>query len=218
MATMNKNGFIKSAQEHNITGYQLIMGKAKNNVIGMLYGGYQFDRLSLFTRLDIDMLMEDIACNGVKVAYEHHTYNRKSVAKQKVNEAHGRMDGERVVNYIMQLMTYANPFENIQFKGQTWVSVLNQLIEREQDSEISKVANWIESMKEFHASKAKKIVFELINNKEVRILDGHVIPEKTFERFLSQFCKENNLKELEDVEMKELINKYCERFQEVVGV
>ena len=218
MATMNKNGFIKSAQEHNITGYQLIMGKAKNNVIGMLYGGYQFDRLSLFTRLEIDMLMDDIACNGAQVAYEHHTVNRKSVAKQKVNEAHGREDGERIVNYIMQFMTYADPFKNIQFKGQTWVGVLNQLVEREQESEISKVANWVENMKDWHASNAKRIVFELINNKDIRILNGHVIPEKTFERFLGQFCKENNLKEFKDTEMKELINKYCERFQEVVGV
>lgn len=218
MATMNKNGFIKSAQEHNITGYQLIMGKAKNNVIGMLYGGYQFDRLSLFTRLEIDMLMDDIACNGAQVAYEHHTYNRKSVAKQKVNGAHGREDGERIVNYIMQFMTYADPFKNIQFKGQTWVSVLNQLVEREQESEISKVANWVENMKDWHAGNAKRIVFELINNKDVRILNGHVIPEKTFERFLNQFCKENNLKELESEKAKELINKYCERFQEVVGV
>ena len=73
-------------------------------------------------------------------------------------------------------------------------------------------------MKDWHAGNAKRIVFELINNKDVRILNGHVIPEKTFERFLNQFCKENNLKELESEKAKELINKYCERFQQVVGV
>ena len=218
MANYNVSAFKKSAQEHNITGYQLILGKSKGNVIGMLYGGYQFDRVSIFTKLEIDMLMEDIACNGAEVAYKNHVSGRRSVAKQKVNEAHGRMDGERIENFLNQFMTYADPFKNIQFKGQTWISVLNQLVEREQDSEISEVKNWIKSMQDWHAGNAKQVVMSLINKGDVRILNGHVIPQKTFERFLEQFCKENGYSELDEVKMNELINKYCERFQEVAGV
>lgn len=210
MAVFNLKGFNESAKQHNITNYQLIMGSSKSgkNVKGMIVDGYTFDRLSLYTREDIDMLMEDIACNGAKEAYTNHVNGRSSKAKQKVSEAHGRFEGERLANYLQQIMTYADPFENIQFKNQTWVNVLNQLVERETACKQTELGAWKASMREWHAN-SETVCNSLIESKQIRIIKGHVIPEKTFKRFLEKFCNENNFKIISDEKMLQAINSYC---------
>ena len=216
MANMNRASFIKSAQNHNISEYQLILGKCPNNVIGFLYGGYKFDRVSTFTKCEIEMLMDDIACNGVVKAYENHTYNRNSKASHKISDAHGRMDGERIVNYFLQLRTNASPFTNIQFKGHTWISVLNQLVERESDARTSELNYWCHSMRDFHTN-AKKVCIELVKSKQVRVLNGHVIPEQTFRRFLNQWVDENKIKGLDDNKMDAMIDMYCNKHMATIG-
>ena len=221
MAVSNKNKFIKYAQQYNIGEYQLIMGNDKKgrNVKGMLVSGYMFDRLSQFgTDKDdtrIEDLMHDIACLGVKEAYKIHTSMQTSKAKQKASEAHGRGEGERFINLLEQSMTYADPFENIQFKGHTWVSVLNQLVNRELDSKTSRIEEWKESMKHWHDN-SEQVCNSFINNGKIRVLGGHVIPEETFKRFLIQFCKENGFSVLSDTKMIEVINAYCNRYMAVI--
>ena len=216
MAVFNLKGFNESAKQHNITGYQLIMGNSKSgkNVKGMLVSGYMFDRLSLYTREDIDMLMEDIACNGAEAAYKNHVNGRSSKAKQKVSGAHGRFEGERLANYLQQLMTYADPFENIQFKNQTWINVLNQLVARESTCKQSEIEAWKASMKEWHAN-SESVCNSLIESKQIRVIDGHAIPEKTFKRFLEKFCTENGFNIISDAKMVEAINAFCNKYNKV---
>ena len=221
MGVSNLKKFNESAQKHNIKGYQLIMGadKSGRNVKGMLVGGYMFDRLSLYGLSgtdDIDELMQNIACHGVKVAYEMHVSGRNSKAKQKVSQAHGRMDGERLVNYLEQCMTYADPFENIQFKGQTWIAVLNQLVERETACNLTEIETWKNSMKEWHAN-SERVCNNMLLSGKIRVLNNHIIPEKFFKNFISKYCEVNGFKTLQDSQIIELINKYCERYMQVVG-
>ena len=221
MAVNNFKKFNESAQKHNVKDFQLIMGSSKSgrNVKGMLIGGYMFDRLSLYGLSgtdDIDELMQNIACHGVAKAYEMHVSGRNSKAKQKTSNAHGRFNGERLIHYLEQLMTYADPFENIQFKGQTWISVLNQLIERERDCKLSEVETWKDSMKEWHEN-SERVCKDLIESKQIRVIDGHAIPEKTFKRFIEKFCNENGYKVLSDSKMVEVIDAYCNRYMAVIG-
>lgn len=216
MANYNLGSFNKMAQKYNVTGHQLIMGKANGNVIGMLLGGYKFDSLGNFTKLDIDMLFSTIACKGVAEAYKEHTYGKNSVAKQKVNNAHGRMDGERLVNFLEQSMTYADPFANVQFKGHTWISVFNQLVESRK-CEVVKVENWKESMKHWHENSVA-VVERMLNNKEIRVFDGYAIPSEVFKKFLNKYCEENNYNTLPEDKMNYMIDSYEKRFNEVVGV
>ena len=220
MGVSNLKKFNESAQKHNVTDYQLIMGadKSGRNVKGMLIGGYMFDRLSLYGLSgtdDIDELMQNIACYGVAEAYKMHVSGRNSKATQKASDAHGRFEGERLVNYLQQVMTYADPFENIQFKGQTWISVLNQLVERETACDLTEIETWKNSMRDWHAN-SEKVCNDMLLSGKIRVLDGHIIPEKYFKNFLSKYCEVNGFKTLQDSQMLELINKYCERYMKVV--
>ena len=188
MANMNLNSIVKSAQEHGVTDYQLIMGSSKSgkNVNAILIGGYKFDRISNLTKCEIDIIMDDIACNGVAVAYEHHTYGRNSVAKQKVNEGHGRSNDERFAYLLKQMMTYAKRFNGIQFVGQSMESVFDQLIERESLT----LDRWVKGMIEWHGSNAKALVLNAIG-KSMHIVDNKVICDCTFRNLISEYAKQN---------------------------
>lgn len=215
MANYNIGSFNKISAQYNITGHQLIMGKAKGQVIGMLLDGYKFDGLGNFIKSDIDMLFSTIACKGVAEAYKEHTYGKTSVAKQKVNPAHGRMDGERLMNFLEQGMTYADPFANVQFKGHTWVSVFNQLVDTRRCESV-KYENWVNSMREWHVN-SKLVVERMLNDKEIRVIDGYAIPNAVFKKFIDKYCEENNYNKLNDDKVNYMIDSYCKRFNEVVG-
>ena len=215
MGVSNFNKFNKYAQEFNVTGYQLIMGadKSGRNVKGMLIGGYTFDRLSLYG-LDGDdqiiELMQNIACHGVAEAYKMHVEGRKSVARQKINEAHGRSHDERACHGLEQLMTYADSYENVQFKGRTLTDVFNQLLDRNMDMEVCKVSHWVETMKDFHGfNKAKKLVFEMLNNKTIRVIDEHVVCDKTFRIYIDKWTDENGKARVNEDLKTQAIEKFC---------
>lgn len=209
---MNLNSVVKSAQEHNVTDYQLIMGSAKNgkNVNAILVGGYKFDRLSNLTKAEIDIIMDDIACNGVAVAYEHHTYGRNSVAKQKVNEGHGRTDDERIAYLLKQMMTYAKRFSGIQFIGQTMESVFDQLIERESLT----LEQWVKGMRDWHGSNAKALVLNAIG-KSMHIVDNKAVCDATFRGFISEYAKQNGLTEPNEEQKGKMIAVYLKGLERV---
>jgi len=206
MAISNLNKFNKYAQEYNIGEYQLIMGADKKgrNVKGMIIGGYTFDRLSLYENEEIIELMENIKCNGVAKAYEMHVNNRRSVAKQKVNEAHGRSNDERMDYLLQQLMTYGKRFNGIQFIGQTMESVLDQIVE----CETTTTAQWVEGMKDWHGSNAKRLVFEALQNGRMHIINGTAICDSTLRDAISRYAKENKCNEPTEEQKTKMIKVY----------
>lgn len=206
MATINMKQAKKWATHYGVN-CQLIPGASETNCKAVIYNGIKHST-SNWTGIMFDSFFAEIACG--------QNVDGSSVAKQKINEAHGRAYGERLVNFLEQYMTYADPFENIQFVGQTWISVLNQLVEREMDFALTEVNQWKESMKEWHVN-SDEVVTRMIESKEVRILNNHVIPSKSFERFLIQYCKENNYTVLSQDKINLMIDMYCKRYQEVIG-
>lgn len=215
MANMNLNSVVKSAQEHNVTDYQLIMGNSKSgkNVNAILIGGYKFDCISNLTKVEIDTIMDDIACNGVAVAYEHHTHGRNSVAKQKVNEGHGRSNEERFAYLLQQMMTYAKRFSGIQFVGQTMESVFDQLIERE---DLMTLDRWVKGMIDWHGSKAKALVFDAIKDKSMHVLkDNKVICDCTFRDYITEYAKQNKLRVPNKDEQTKMIAVYLKDLERV---
>ena len=218
MAVSNKNKFLRSAEKYGVKDFQLIMGNDKKglNVKGLLIGGYMFDRLSNYgtDREDtsIDDLMECIACEGVAKAHELHVNGRNSVAKQKVNEAHGRSNDERFDYLLKQMMTYANRFSGIQFVNQTMESVFDQLIKRETIT----LDQWVKGMKDWHGSNAKALVLNAIKNKSMHVLnDNKVICDCTFRDFVSEYAKQNKLHEPTDEQKGQMIAVYLKGLERV---
>lgn len=203
--------------QYGITNYQLIMGadKSGRNVKALLIGGYMFDKLSQYGLDGDDLiieLMQNIACHGVAKAYEMHVSNRRSVAKQKVNEAHGRSEGERFNYLIDQIMTYGKRFKNIQFVGQTTESVFDQMIAY-QDLTLT---DWVKGMKDWHGSNAKIKVLEAIQNKTIHILnDDKVICDATFREHIKKYAEENHKRVPTEDEQTVMINTYLKGLERV---
>ena len=212
MANMNLNSVVKSAQEHSVTDYQLIMGSSKSgkNVNAILIGGYKFDCISNLTKVEIDTIMDDIACNGVAVAYEHHTHGRNSVAKQKVNEGHGRTDDERFAYLLKQMMTYAKRFKNVQFVGQTMESVFDQLIEVESQT----FTEWVNSCKDWHGKNAKAFILNSIG-KNVHVIGDKVVCDRTFRDSIGEYAKQNGYKEPNEEQKTKMIAVYLKDLERV---
>ncbi len=213
MANMNLNSVVKSAQEHGIKDYQLIMGNSKSgkNVNAILIGGYKFDCISNLTKVEIDTIMDDIACNGVAVAYEHHTHGRNSVAKAKVNEGHGRSNEERFAYLLQQMMTYAKRFSGVQFVGQTMESVFDQLIEREDLT----LDRWVKGMIDWHGRNAKQKVLDAITNKEMHVIGDKVICDCTFRDYITKYAKQNKLTIPNEEQKTKMIAVYLKGLERV---
>ena len=217
MAVNNLKKFRESAQKHNIKDFQLIMGSAKTgtNVKGMLISGYMFDRLSLYGLSgtdDIDELMQNIACYGVAKAYEMHVSGRRSVAKQKVNDAHGRTEDERADYILKQIMTYGKRFKNIQFVGQTIEGVFDQMIE---NTDLT-LDRWVKGMQDWHGKNAKAKVFDAITNKKMHVLnDNKVICDCAFREHIEQYVKENKLSLPNEEQQTQMINTYLKGLERV---
>ena len=162
----------------------------------VIVNGIQY-KSSQWTRDDAEAVLSDIACKG--------TEEVKSVAKQKVNEAWGYDEEQRIEHYIKQFMTYADPFAGIQFKNRTLLDVLNQIVENQ--PELCNYRVWVESMKHWHAN-AKVVVMNMLQNKDVRIVGDYVIPTKTFERFLDKYCVDNEIEYFTDDKKNEIIEEY----------
>ena len=232
MANMNLNSFTKSADEHNITGYQLIMGKAKSNVIGMLYGGYNFDRLSLWTRADIDNLMDCIKHYGAKVAYEMHESSKTSVAKQKINTARGRSHEECIQHREQQQMTYADTYKHlIQFKNNSLGACLECLKDLTENNEsimgdnMNNYEVWIEHVKAGFIedakgnttrglARAKEFIINALSNNDIYIINECIYTNYNLVNFVKVWTKANGGR-IGDAEAQKLVNKWVADMQGV---
>ncbi len=225
MAKNNLNGFNESARQHGISGYQLIMGGAKNgkNVAGMLLEGYTFDTLTNYTREDIDMLMDNIKCMGVAEAYKEHIQGRNSKAKQKVSDANGRTDMERLVNLLDQSMTYADGVKHmIPLGSADLLTCMQCLVDIVEDSKnimgenLNEVHTWVERMKDWHSFNAKQKVFEMLTNRDIITLNGFVYTNYALVSLVKAWAKAQN-KKVSPEQAQGFVNKWVDRMQEVVG-
>ena len=227
MANMNLKQFNEQALLHGVT-MQLIMGKAKNNVIGMLCGGYKFDRLGNFTKCEIENLMQEIACEGVQKAFENHNFNRFSVAKSKINEAHGRTRMEVGFNQLDQSMTYADGIKKlVQFKGRNMTSCLDTLhdikirhedIRHENINEyktwVQHVINWyVEDNKSKGLGIAKSVIMNGLKNKQFRIIDGIVYTRWELQQFMQTWLEVNGLGRLTDDKIEQIADAWQKSFE-----
>ena len=215
MAVSNLNKFKASAIKYGVKEYQLIMGadKSGRNVKGMLVDGYMFDRLSLYGLSgtdDIDELMQAIACDVAK-AHEAHVSGRNSVAKQKVNEGHGRSNDERFSYLLKQMMTYAKRFDGVQFIGQTMESVLDQLVNREDMT----LDRWVKGMRDWHGSNAKALVLKAIKDRTMHVIGDKVICDCTFRNFITEYAKQNHFNEPSDEQKEKMIAVYLKDLERV---
>ena len=224
MANRNKNAFTTVLLEKNINNAQIITGKNPDNVIALNVQGYTFDRLSNVSKLDVELLADDIACMGTKKAFEVFMANRSSVAKQKVNNAHGRTVLEVLENALNQEMTYADSIKPlIQLKGKRLSDALECLkdITESQNTIFNENMNyyktWVkhvvawytdkESCK-FHAKGlelAKNFIMNALHNGDVLIVNEHVYTRYCLENFIKLWAESNSVK-YSKVEIDKAIN------------
>ena len=215
MGVSNLNKFNKYAREYGVKDYQLIMGadKSGRNVKGILISGYTFDKLSQYGLDGDDLiieLMQNIACMGVAEAYKLHVAGRKSVAKVKANEAHGRTNDERYSYLLEQMMTYAKRFKNIQFVGQTMESVFDQMIEQANITP----EQWVKGMQDWHGVKAKAKVLNDLKNGAMHIVYDDIkgcevaVCDVAFREHIQEYCKQNHLNEPNEEQKTKMIKVY----------
>jgi hypothetical protein len=213
MANRNRNAFTTVLLEKNINNAQIITGKNPDNVIALNVQGYTFDRLSSFTKLDVELLADDIACMGTQKAFEKFMACRSSVAKQKVNNAHGRTVIEALEHALAQNMTYADSIKPlIQLKGKRLsdaLECLKDITESQNtifDENMNYYKTWVkhvvawytdkESCK-FHAKGvelAKNFIMNALHNGDILIVDEHVYTRYCLENFIKLWAESNSVK------------------------
>ena len=226
MANRNRNAFTTVLLEKNINNAQIITGKNPDNVIALNVQGYTFDRLSSFTKLDVELLADDIACMGAQKAFEAFMATRSSVAKQKVNNAHGRTVFEALEHALSQNMTYADSIKPlIQLKGKRLSDALECLkdITESQNTIFNENMNhyktWVnhviawytdkESCK-FHAKGlelAKSFIMSALHNGDILIVNEHVYTRYCLENFIKLWADANSVK-YSDEDVKKAIDEW----------
>lgn len=196
MSTVNMKQAKKWSTYYGVT-CQLIEGKNPLNCQAVIVNGKRI-ATSNMNGLQLEMLFSDIACG------QH--VDGSSVAKQKINEAHGRTNEERLSYFIKQLMTYANRFDGVQFIGQSMESVLNQMVKNQSLT----LTDWVKGMQDWHGSNAKALVYKAIKNKEIHVIDESkiVICDCTFRDFIKEYAKQNQLRVPTDKEQGIMIDTY----------
>lgn len=202
MATVNMKQARKWQAHYNVE-CQLIAGANETNCKGVLYKGTLI-KTSNYTGMDFELLFEKLACGQV--------VNACSVAKQMVNDAHGRTREESLKNYANQDMTYAGCLENIQLYGRTLMEVLLQVFDRQIFVyDMNYKNNWIKSLKNWHGDNALKVANKMIVNKDVRVIKGYAVASKYFYKAVDLWIKENKLSYVADDKKKvEILDKFCE--------
>jgi len=178
---------------------QLIPGASPKNCKAIIYNGITI-KSSNMTGCELEALFAELACK--------QNVEGLSVAKQKVNEAHGRSYRECLDNFIEQYMTYADDFEGVQFKGRKLNEVLEVLVCDAPES--LEYKNWLVSMQDWHGKNAKNKVMEMLNNKDVYAVNGHVISQKSFTRFITKWFKDNEIECPAEDSLKEYATRFCE--------
>lgn len=205
MATINMKQARKWANHYGIS-CQLIAGASETNCKAVIYKDMQF-KTSNLTGVGFQELFEKLACG--------QNVEACSVAKQMVNDAHGRTRSESLKNFLGQDMTYADPFENVQFKGQSLYGVLTQLYDKTYNYTafgecLTTVEYWVDSMKDIHGADALNKIKEMINSKLTIVYDNHVFNSYMFKKFIDKWVSENGKDEISDDKKMMIIDKYFE--------
>ena len=190
-------------QAHYNVPCQLIAGASETNCKAVMYGGTMI-KTSNYNGLMFEQLFEKLACGQVADAC--------SVAKQMINDAHGRSREESLAHYVKQEMTYADSMD-MQFVGRTLAEVLQQAMNKHVDDsryDLNAVHHWIKTMKDFHGADTIKIAKRMIAKKEVRIVNDKVIASKFFYNAIDEWVKANGYKAIADDKKIEILDKYCE--------
>ena len=216
MANNNLKKGMEMAQKYGITDVQFIQGKNPKQAINIIYKGKKYST-SAFVGKDWQDLFSTLACTK-EVSME-------SVASQKVSTAWGKNAIQTFFNQDTQSMTYADGIGSlIQVKGQSLKKCLAQLVDiTEHENSINNenmnyYKTWVQHVINFYAtddegnfdikkvSKAKKVVFDLINNKEVYIIREHIYTNYNLYEFIKNWYGENDIK----ISKKDIQNKVNE--------
>ena len=193
----------KKWQAHYNVPCQLIAGASETNCKAVMYGGTMI-KTSNYNGLMFEQLFEKLACGQVADAC--------SVAKQMINDAHGRSREESLAHYAKQEMTYADSMD-MQFVGRTLAEVLQQALDKQIDKsgyDLNEIHNWLNTMKDFHGADTIKVAKRMIAKKEVRIVNNNVVVSKFFYNAIDEWVKANNYKAIADNKKIEILDKYCE--------
>ena len=213
MANNNLKKGMEMAQKYGITDVQFIQGTNPKQAIGIMYKGKRYST-SAFVGKDFENLFSTLACTKeVEV---------KSVAGQKVSTAWGKNALQTFFNQDTQSMTYADGIGSlIQVKGQELKRCLAQLVDITENSNsidnenMNYYKTWVQHVINFYAtddegnfnadkvSKAKRVVLDLINNKEVYIIREHIYTNYNLYEFIKNWYGENDIKaSKEDIQNK----------------
>ena len=183
MANYNKSAFIRIANKKGLSGYQLILrGAEQLTVKGFLYQGYAFMGLSKYTTDRIELLLDDIACVGVKQAHEYFS---------------GQVRETRDISWM-------------QFSKESYIEILDQVVNHNKN-DISTIYHWFNVMKLFHEDNGQKAA-KMLKNKDMRLCGEWVITNEDFKFFLTQYCKENEKELYSDEAMASMIDNYVDDF------
>ena len=202
MANINMKPARKWQAHYNVP-CQLIAGASETNCKAVMYGGMMI-KTSNYNGLMFEQLFEKLACGQVADAC--------SVAKQMINDAHGRTRRESLNHFVKQDMTYADSMD-MQFVGRTLAEVLQQALDKQIDEseyDLNDVHNWIKTMKDFHKADTVAVVKRMIAKKEVRIVNNKVVASKFFYNAIDEWTKANDYKAITDDKKIKILDKYCE--------
>ena len=168
MSNYNSVTFEKAIMASGIP-CQIVTGKNPRTVIALNIGGYTVNGCSVWTKVEIEAFFDYCKCHGIDEAV-------KSVAKQKINGAHGRTREEELRNHEAQEMTYATN-TTVQFYRRTLYDVFCMYCgldmvddDRKRLDRVFTVSNLIENLKEFN----KKYDTEFIKANYI-ILDDDIL-------------------------------------------
>lgn len=176
---------------------QVVPGKDPKQCTSVYYMGKQYSTSALCGQRLVEffeLLKQGIEPNG-------------SVARQKINEAHGYKQEQRNTNQVEQTMTYADDFAGIKFVKRNPFEVLLDCIDT---NETAEVKHWALTMQDIHCKpfddeelNNKKgmskdalmaMIKDMIENEDVIIIDNHITAKCRFIRALDRWEAENDRK------------------------
>jgi hypothetical protein len=168
---------------------------------------------------------------GTQKAFEKFMACRSSVAKQKVNNAHGRTVMEALEHALNQGMTYADSIKPlIQLKGKNLSDALECLkdITESQETFLGENMNyyktWVNHVIAWYTDKescklhakglelAKEFIMNALHNGDILIVNEHVYTRYCLENFIKLWADANSVKY-----SKEDINKAINEWVKVLG-
>lgn len=207
MATQNLKRIIKAVNANGIIAQVIPSPSNPLNSFKVICNGIEF-KSSQWTSEDIENFVE--FAQGKLSA---DCVAGVSVAKQKINTAHGTTVIKESENWINQLMTYADGVKSlIQLKGQSLNTVINAYMDLTENANnvmgnnLNYYKDWVESMKHWHDN-AKIKVLAMLQNKEVFIMNEYVYSKVGMYNLIKNWFGENDIPTNDD-KINSIIEKW----------